>query len=103
MDYACRLSGTKVYHLSPLCNHTRSNIDGIGDRRERNCPFCTIETQSECPVRRTYFDLRTDTPKYTRQTACERCGHFFCWKLLKLSHFQTGFLWSQIRLKIHTN
>jgi hypothetical protein len=31
-----------VYHFSPPCNLTHPTFDGIGDRRERNCPICKI-------------------------------------------------------------
>jgi tetratricopeptide (TPR) repeat protein len=30
---------SRVYHFSPLCNLTPPRVDGIGDRRGRNCPL----------------------------------------------------------------
>ena len=30
---------TRVYHFSPARNLTHTRVDGIGDRRERNCPI----------------------------------------------------------------
>ena len=29
----------RVYHFSPLYKLTHTRVDGIGDRRERNCPI----------------------------------------------------------------
>jgi hypothetical protein len=42
----------RVYHFSPPHKLTRQRGIGIGDRRERNCPICTILVQSRPATRR---------------------------------------------------